>query len=209
MVFGCQSADLKMKMQEDYKQSISFFHDSLISHFPSNLPDSSGYQTNVLQVYDLAKFCFDVCETKLWKDYKDKEYNILKDNYDSLAKAIYLKSDTSLTLLFPYCNRVEVEGRVFEKQETLDRQKLAKHNLTMASSLPVPLFEIDEYKGNTLFGLTDDFKLYVLDAKPGKYLADKYLEVCECLPKKWEHGYSKGVALSDRRKVVIYWISVW
>ena len=206
---GCQNVDIKKQIQESYKKSIKIFSNDLVNYFPAELPDSSEFSTNVIKEYNLAKFCFGTSRTMLWKHYKDKKYFRLKSYYDSLANVVYLPSDTTLLLVFSYCDKLEVEGKIYENQEPPKRQKLARHNVTTATSLPVPLFEIDEYKGNTMYGLTDDFKLYVLDAQPGKYIKDKYLQECKCLPEKWKHGYSKGVALSDEKKAVIYWIAVW
>ena len=206
---GCQNIDIKKRIEDDYKKSISFFDSSLISHFPKKLPDSSGFGATVPKKDTLKMLGFGIDGTMLWKHYQDKKYFRLKSHYDSLANVVYLPSDTTLLLVFSFCDKLEVEGKIYENQEPPERQKLARHNVTTATSLPVPLFEIDEYKGNTIYGLTDDFKLYVLDAQPGKYIKDKYLQECKCLPEKWKHGYSKGVALSDEKKAVIYWIAVW
>lgn len=206
---SCQNVDIRKKMQKDYKQSVQFFEKDLVSHFPTKLCDSSGYHTNVLRKYNLAKLCFATSKTVLWRDYSKNQYFKLKTLYDSLANTTYLSSDTTLLLVFDYCDVMEIEGDIYRNQESPEHQALAKHNVSTATSLPVPLFGIDEYKGNTMSGLTEDFKLYVLDAKPGKYIDDKYLQECDCLPEKWKHGYSKGVALSDEKQVVIYWVIVW
>lgn len=206
---GCQNIDVKKQMQQDYKRSISFFDNDLVNHFPSKLCDSSGYQTNVLRKYNLAKLCFATSKITLWKPFMSSQYKAMVLKYTKLSNTIYEANDSSLLLVFSYCDVVEIEGKIYRDQAPPERQALAKHNVTTANSLPVPLFEIDEYKGNTMSGLTEDFKLCVLGAKPGKYIDEKYLQECECLPEKWKHGYSKGVALSDKRQVVIYWVAVW
>ena len=177
---GCQNVDIKKQIQESYKKSINFFSNDLVNYFPAELPDSSEFSTNVIKEYNLAKFCFGTSRTMLWKHYQDKKYFRLKSHYDSLANVIYLPSDTTLLLVFSYCDNLEVEGRIFKNQESPEKKKLAKQNVTTATSLPVPLFEIDEYLGNTKCGLSEDFKLYVLEAKPGKYLSDEYIQECEC-----------------------------
>lgn len=206
---GCQNIDVKKQIQQDYKRSTSFFDNDLVNHFPSELCDSSGYHTNVLRKYNLAKLCFATSKTILWKPYISSQYKAMVSKFTNLSNTTYSANDSNLLLIFNYCDIVEIEGDIYRDQEPPERQALAKHNVITANSLPVPLFEIDEYKGNTMSGLTEDFKLYVLDAKPGKYINEKHLQECECLPEKWKHGYSKGVALSDEKKVVIYWIAVW
>ena len=207
LTVGCQNIDIKKQIQERYKQSVKFFEGDLVSHFPAELPDSCWYSTTVPKTDTLEMAGFGVDE--LFLTYSLSQYKAIASQFKDLSNNIYSATDSSLLLIFSYCDVVELEGDMYRDQEPPERQALAKHNVSKASSLPVPLFEIDEYKGNTMSGLTDDFKLYVLEAKPGKYIDDKYLQECECLPDKWKHGYSKGVALSDEKKAVIYWIAVW
>ena len=204
---ACQNVDVKKQIQERYKKSVQFFENDLVNHFPANLPDSCWYSTTVPKTDTLKMFGFGV--DKLFMTYALSQYKSIASDFKNLPSTIYSANDNSLLLVFDYCDVMEIEGRTYRDQEPPERQRLAKHNVTMASSLPVPLFEIDQYKGNTMSGLPEDFKLYVLDAKPGKYIDDKYLQECECLPEKWKHGYSKGVALSDKKQVVIYWVAVW
>lgn len=206
---GCQNVDIKKQIQEKYKRSINYFDNELINHFPLQLPDSSGYNTTVPKKDTLKMFGFGVDGIQLWKTYSSSQYKTISSQFRDLSSITYSANDSGLLLVFPYCDVVEIDGITYRNQEPPERHALAKHNVTIASSLPVPLFEIDEYKGNTMSGLTEDFKIYVFDAKQGKYIDDKYLQECECLPKKWKHGYSKGVALSDKKQVVIYWVAVW
>ncbi len=204
---SCQNIDVKKQIQERYKQSIHFFEEVLVSHFPAELPDSCWFRTTVTEADTLEMAGFGV--DKLFMTYSLSQYKNIAAQFRYLPNTTYSATDSSLLLIFDYCDVVEIEGSTYRNQEPPERQALANHNVTTASSLPVPLFEIDEYKGNTISGLTEDFKIYVLDAKPGKYIDDKYLQECDCLPEKWKHGYSKGVALSDMRNVVIYWAVVW
>lgn len=204
---GCQNIDVKKQIQDRYKQSVQFFESDLVSHFPVEFPDSCWYVTTVPKTDTLEMAGFGV--DKLFMTYSLSQYKAIASDFRALPNTIYSANDSSLLLIFDYCDVVEIEGSTYKNQEPPERQALAKHNVTTANSLPVPLFEIDEYKGNTMSGLTEDFKIYVLDAQPGKYIDDKYLQECECLPEKWKHGYSKGVALSDEKQVVIYWVIVW
>jgi hypothetical protein len=214
---GCQNtikkpiktSDYKQIRINEYKRCLSFFDEGLISHFPKELPDTCGFSTNVLINDTLKLIGFDVRNLILMKHCQSIGYLKLKNNFDKLSKAVYLANETNLLLLFSYSDRDSIDGKLYEDLETPEKRLLAKHNVTITKSLPVPLFDIDYYKGNTKCGLSEDFKLYVLDAKPGKYLPDKYLADCDCLPEKWKHGYSKGVALSDKKRTVVYWIAVW
>lgn len=204
---GCQDIDIKKQIQERYKQSVQFFDPELVSHFPKKLPDSCWYLTTVTEADTLEMAGFGV--NKLFMAYSFSQYKNIAAQFRNLPNTTYKATDSSLLLIFDYCDVIEIDGDIFRNQEPPERQALAKHNVATATSLPVPLFEINKYQANTISGLGEDFNLYILDAKPGKYLDDKYLQECECLPEKWKHGYSKGVAMSDEQKVIIYWIVVW
>lgn len=204
---SCQDVNIKKKIQDKYKQSVQFFENDLVSHFPAELPDCCWFSTTITEsdTQEMAGFgvhkFFMTCFLPKYRD--------IAHQFTNLPNTIYSANDSSLLLIFDYCDILEIDGRKYRNIEPLERQALAKHNVTAASSLPVPLFEIEEYKGNTMSGLTEDFKLYVLDAKPGKYIDKKNMQDCECLPDKWKHDYSKGIAYNNGSNVIIYWIIVW
>lgn len=51
-------------------------------------------------------------------------------------------------------------------------------------------------------------KIYVLDAKQGKFLKDDYLSQDGVgLPNEWQHGYTTGIVISGN--IVVYWLEVW
>lgn len=214
---GCQNntrktiktSDFIQAGNNEYKRFLSFFKDELIDHFPKELPDSSGFFATGLN--DTKKVSgFAVYDFMLIKQCKNIEYSNLKNKFRNVSKVIYESNKNDLLLLFSYCDRDTINGVIYEDLETAQKNLLVKENLTSAKSLPVPLFDIDTYNGKSKCGLADDFKLYVFDAKSGKYLSEKYLSTDgECLPKKWKHGFSKGVALSDTKKAIVYWVAVW
>ncbi len=208
-IFGCNTAIYKQEMQKKYNKSLKFFPLYVVSHFPKEVSDNSWFQTDVPFNKRLADYCFAHNYLMFEKSYEKSSYLRQKEHYDSLALEMFYTDLASNILIFSYCDSMKVDGEIYRNQESLERKNLAKHNLKEANGLPVPLFKIDRYKGNTYSGLSNDFKIYILDAKQGKFLKDKYLYDCECLPKKWKHGFSKGVALSDKRKVIIYWVTVW
>ncbi len=209
IVAGCHNTDITKTLREDYRNSKSFFEVSLVNHFPIELPDSCSFGSSVPKSENVKTLGFGIDGLELYKKYSKTQFGIIASHFKEVTHEVYSTNDTSLLLVFSFCDTYKIGDNLYKNQEPPELKTLAKHNLTVASSLPVPLFEIDEYKGNTMSGLTDDFKLYVLDARPGKYVDEKYLQECECLPEKWKHGYSKGVAMSDEQQVIIYWIVVW
>jgi len=78
------------------------------------------------------------------------------------------------------------------------------------NGIPIPNF----YSYQRDFGLNDKYlpehhMLYVLEYNPGKFLEEKYLTQGNNLPKKWRNGYSRGIAINEVEKELIYWLCVW
>lgn len=60
--------------------------------------------------------------------------------------------------------------------------------------------------------LPEDMIVYVVDAKAGNFWKNKIkseLEPRPELPKKWLHGYSRGIAISHSCSRICWWIIVW
>ena len=201
--------DVRQLFENDYKFKLGIFGSKLTNFFPKTLPDGVR---NISATYlndKLVKGCFGVGYIFLAAYYPNEEFNANKHKFDSISKAIYNPTDTTLILVFSYTDKIEIEGKIYDNGEDPERRLLAKKNVTTSTSLPIPLFEPDIYKGKAPYGLSEDFNMYVFDAKLGKFIKEEYLQECDCLPEKWKHGYSKGVALSEKQQIVIYWTIVW
>lgn len=206
---SCQNTDFNKKVSSDYEKMNSSFDGELVQHFPNEIP--KGYIGGYLKEKSvLADFCFGPNELILIARSQKEEYISLNQQFRKLSKAIYNPEDSNLLLVFSYCDVLKVEENIYRNQETTERKKLAKRNITTSNTLPVPIFEIDAYHNDkNSCGLSDDFKIFVLEAKSGKYLEEKYLQECECMPEKWKHGFSRGITANDKEHIIIYWLAVW
>lgn len=209
MFFSCKSGDINRQLQRDYSKVIQHFKPELVSHFPEKLEKGYWYRTTIPHIDTLKLIGFGEDKLFLITEPQHENYNSTLAELKNQYLDVYSTDDSSLLLVFSYANTFRIEGQVFRNQESPEMQAVAKHNVTKASSLPVPRFDLEIFESNTRSGLTEDFRILVIDAKPGKYLQEKYLEECECLPEKWKHGYSKGIAYSLAKKVIIYWLIVW
>lgn len=207
---GCKRKSFNQIFTDQYKEGLSLFEDSIVAHFPR----SFSRETNGLSIVDLkgerlVEGAFSAATMINSIQYSNEKYKKLRRKFITQAKERYLSKDTTLLLVFPYSNTIVLEGKTYYNTESPYLQNLAKNNLKKSEKLPIPLFDLD-YKDATICGLSEDFEILVLDAKPGKYIEDKYLyDSSECLPYNWVHGFSRGVALSDKDSVVIYWVLVW
>lgn len=193
-----------------YKQRLSVYEDSLVDHFPKK------FKGGILQAQRLSsippeKNSFHYHGFFAAKTYKEKDYNVLHSQIDSITKKVYEITDTNL-LVFKYMDSVACPGSKYPITEKPYMKELAKRNLTLGGRLPVPWFtNKDHYNGEDILDYYDpSFKLHVIDAQPGIYLPEEKLyDSSKCMPEKWRHGFSRGVALCDKTRQAIFWIIIW
>lgn len=77
--------------------------------------------------------------------------------------------------------------------------------------LLIPNFfqEADYFTKGSTFDLPKDFTIYVLELKKGKFIESVYLSDSLNMPDNWKHGLTKGVAISKKRNVAIYYLDIW
>jgi len=206
---SCNFDDSSNRIQTEYSQSLMFFDENLVNAFPGTLPQYAAFSTNVLNPKELINNCFGESILYMWTQLDEKTMDEYLVSFSSRNMNGYNTNDSSLLLIFSYCDEIESDGKISSGWESVERQKLAKYNKSIPTASPIPYFDIDEFSGENWSGLSNDFKLYILGAESGTFINEKYLEECECLPDKWKHGYSKGIAISEERWVAIYWIVVW
>lgn len=138
---------------------------------------------------------------------KGSIYDTILDFARKNAIAVYDVNDTSLFVLVPPPDEYLIEG----VDLVIDFDKIMERNLRVKNRYPIPA--VDSYCpwwDTTYIGWDKNIKFYVLAAKPGKYLDDMYLyEKKGLLPPGWEHGYSRGIAINEKKKEVYYWLMIW
>ena len=101
---SCQNVDFKKKTQESYKQSIQFFENDLVNHFPDKLSEDLKHRTNVLEEVTLAKHCFGTKSAMSWGHFSKTLYTEIAKQFTDISKNTYLSNDTNLLLIFSYCD---------------------------------------------------------------------------------------------------------
>lgn len=64
-----------------------------------------------------------------------------------------------------------------------------------------------KYNVNTI--VPNDLKLYLIDSKNGVFLKSKTNLNYYSTLNEWEHGYSKGIAISLQYQLISYWFMIW
>lgn len=188
-------------------------NDSLFSHFymgESSKPFFDSGQKKV--IYDSSRM----------NDEDDFTYNLFiskemgaESVYDTLlnfarqnAIEICDVNDTSLFVLVPTPACGILEG----VDLMIDFKTVMKKNFNKIGHYPIPVVEqiIPFWEDIAYTGWDKDMKLYVLAAGAGKYADDMYLYNKKGeLPLEWEHGYSRGIAINEKKKEIYYWLVIW
>lgn len=184
------------KLNDKYLSSKSFYKDNFVNHFPKKLDSNYITYTECVSPEGGLMRLDLIC--KLGKS----GYDIFRDS----SKAIYLPGDTCLLIANRFANNKNYSYNILLSHE--DSLKISR--VCYQNELPVPNFWSNDYTtDSTDCKLPKDFEIFVLDAKPGKFLDDKYLTDGRYMPKEWKNGYSRGVAISKKRDVIIYWLIIW
>lgn len=168
---------------ENYAKTRMEFPLELTDHFPYELK-SIGQFSAITPAgaygHDMAFFCLAIKTDSL--DIMDTKTRLKKSN----AKE-YEPNDSSLIIV----------------GDTVDySQKI--------EGTPIPSF----YKYEKDFGLNsvrldNDFKIYVLESKSGEYMGKEELTKDNKFPPNWKNGFSRGLAINEQEKTIIYWLTIW
>lgn len=176
------------------------FDKKMIDHFPKN-------DTNLILKYQ-----------------ESSNYNYDIKNYGQWYKEMYLYKTDSLINIESFKSKSQIIIKDFDNcliilpiryKGNID---IGKVNITPCADsqnfIPIPNFtkfiEMDFLKDENLIDkLPSDFTFYILDTKKGLYFEEKDLIAPNLMPENWSNGFSKGIAISEQRKMIIYWIDVW
>ena len=198
------------KMKKEYKQYLNFYKKDLVEHFPlefdlKTMRYITQFNVNDLEYRPPYHYFF-----RLEKNFSERERNL--DSLIYISKEMISAFDTSNLLMFSYlkdpreyCDSISIMG-MSQKEST----KIGKTNLKKNINTVLPYFSngyLNEAK--TFSGLDSSFVIYILDNAAGIYTDTAFLKQHNYLQKKWKHGYSKGIAVSEKEKSVIYWVTVW
>lgn len=101
---------------------------------------------------------------------------------------------------------------------------VAKCNKWFANKYPIPYFEsfnfglgkreekkiVDgETHYNYTYSIPSDLQVCVIAAEAGDFWKENCNEKRPESLKEWKHGYSRGIATSEKEKIIVYWTMVW
>jgi len=125
---------------------------------------------------------------------------------DSVNNVVYQANDTCLFVINRFYNKESIDC---QKELSEDEKKIVNQSCLIGKK-PIPNFWANNFAtDSTECRLPKDFMIFVFDAAAGKFLPDEYLTNRDFMPDEWKHGYSRGMAFSNQKKVLIYWVEIW
>lgn len=200
---SCQS-----KMDRLYSYSYDFFPKGSMSHFPdinsiySINTTLKGTKSIDTSTKDFSPHYFMSLSKLTAQEFKEETEKIRKL---SLRKFSVDDSNQILitqSLCLKEYDIIQLQGF----NDGIESKRIINQNIKNAEGLPLPLFNLSEFTANTYFRLNNNFVIYLLEAK--SYKTDKNYDM-QIVPDKWESGLSRGYAISDIDKCIIYWIVIW
>lgn len=199
--FSCNSQTMQNRMQSVYEEYRNKFPKALISHFPSEILLDSA------EIIRKERISYNDIGLLLY------EYGQQESKIDSIVHSImkvnpivqYHSYDTCLLIV-----------NMFESRNTIDNYFPASINDSTlierecySEMLPIPNFVDFQGHSETRCALDSTFTIYVFEAKSGNYFEYFETEPFKHMPKKWENGYSRGIAISKKNRAIIYWGIIW
>ena len=191
----------KVNFGIDYKKA------NLLNHFPDNIknnglllrafppccPPSFKYNAQFGHVYLICKVD-----------------TISKCIHDNFLDEINYFDDGNIII-----NLTELRKSVFP---------VKKCNLWYANKYPIPYFEsfdfglgekeeqkvVDgETQYNYIYNIPNDLQVRIIGAESGNFWKENCNEKRPATLKEWQNGYSKGIAISEKENIIMYWTMIW
>jgi len=188
-------------IQKDYSLYRTEFDEYLTAHFPDSLrfvKNSCIANTN-LEKNDVGFF--------LYEYGVDESYiNHIKSKLKAGFIAKYTPNEGCLLVV----NRFESYYSHFNNQEVLIKDSSMINRPCYDSLFPIPNFISNEKRPKAgPVWLDPSFTIYVIEAAPNKQFKKFPMEKSFQMPEKWKNGFSKGIAISEKKKTIIYWMIIW
>ncbi|NLR95054.1 hypothetical protein [Flammeovirga agarivorans] len=186
-------------LENSLNQELEKYDSSLVDHFPKKIYNS--YKSTSLHYYDdfyESPHLYLVCNpenfSQLVSEIKIKSVEIYKSN-----------TKDCLNIVDGYINK---KNRYYYDRTKRRFKRVLKNG--SCNSLPLPNF-YSIYSDNKINSnkLLKGFDYYLLSCSKGTYLDSTHKIDTIYTLENWEHGYSKGIALNEKKEVAIYWLCIW
>jgi hypothetical protein len=139
--------------------------------------------------------------------YKESSFQQIVDTLTSNCIAKYGANDPCLFVV----NRFSKISNYFNVQITDEERNLI--NLACyEGKYPVSNFYVYNIELNgkeTVCNLPERYDIYIIEAKKGNFDQQNKLRPNEFMPSNWKNGMSRGYAIDESHKTIIFWLVIW
>lgn len=183
----------------EYKRYFNKYYslDNLFSHFPDNVKQLNVYSGMFYPPQEDNHYGYAILIMKNNKDDINKIKAFKTIVVDSVCSnsfyALSVNEDSLIqkSFLYPIVDFREADWFLGESKKVI-------YNSILKRSVPVPIYSYPK-----------DLKVYLIDAKKGDFWKSDSTSNNFNLLGDWQHGYSKGYAISEASNLVAYWLVVW
>ena len=212
---SCKSNEVQHPNEESpfdlgYQETKKFYPDSLVKHFPVR-GDSINwrYRTNTVSERNQPRATsFTTYIISRYKDDDSVRVRKIKEECRYISPL-----DTNIILIFSFYEDTTVywDKLSIRHYTTPEARRVANSNLACHDCIPLPMLFDEEYflDSTTITRISKSFGIYLIDAKPGLFIDKKHLIDHPYVPENWKHGYSRGYAIDESQKIIVYWVTVW
>ncbi len=185
---------------KSFNDDVNVIH--LTSHFPKEI--------TILNHFENAPPSSD-CFAQNGYVYLIQKKSIYKNEFDSVEyKIIYKTKYTDLD------KKTIISFTNFKKNISIYKNC----NKLIPNTIPIPNFETFDFNlGKSIIKekgyyftrniFPNDLEVYVIDAKYGNFFKKKCDNKRPESLKEWRHGYSRGIAVSDKENLIVFWSMIW
>lgn len=206
-----QSCNTKYNSTIKYGEEVmerDFLKKDLVSHFPDKIKDK------VVTMWLAPPACLPTyeCQAQFGDMYLVCKTNSPKQiMLDSVLYKTEYRLDTNIII-----------SLLDLKEDVLCVDKCNKWH---AKRYPIPYFETYDFglgDKDTIkkeingvvhvrytYNIPSDLQVYVVQAEAGDFWKVSCGEYRPNSLKEWEHGYSKGIAVSKKDDLIVYWVMIW
>lgn len=182
LLTGCRDKEAKDFLDRHIKV-VSKYPIELIAHFPFEFKSGGQF----IAVTPAGAYAYDMAFLCLSVDHDSTEIQEIKRKLKKVNAKEFSPNDTSLIIV----------------GDTVD---YSKRN----DGVPIPSFySYEKDFGLNSVRLENDFTIYILESKSGEYIDKEYLTKDNKFPPNWKNGFSRGLAINDTEKRVLYWLTIW
>lgn len=193
ILYSCSPADLSH--DKKYNKYISYFDQSLTSHFPSKY---KSMKNNYTYTVDTTAH-FNTEEINLTLKNASEQINEAKSKY---KLETYSTEDGCLIVVNDFLNN---KNLILDDETTYQ----SKYSIGCKKYGIIPNFWNNFYgTSDTKSKLSNDFKYIIIDSKTGVF-SSKIREDVSYMPEQFRHGYSRGIAYNEREGLIVYWLILW